>query len=254
MKNVLSKIKKLFVSLFTTIKSALFVKDIKCIACSSELDKPNKYCMCEDCFAKLPYNNGHICYKCGTNIVGSGSYCLNCKDSQKDYEFARAPFIYGGVIQTLIYKLKYSRGKYLANYLSLFLVDEFIKTDWQIDAVVPVPLYIKREKKRGFNQATLLSSQFESVLNIPVISNNLVRLKNTPTQTKLTKIERKNNLDKAFKVLDKKEFKGKNVLLIDDVFTTGATTDECSKVLKSVGVKNIYVLTLAHVKLDIPMY
>ena len=133
-------------------------------------------------------------------------------------------------------------------------MDEFIKTDWQIDAVVPVPLYIKREKKRGFNQATLLSSQFESVLNIPVISNNLVRLKNTPTQTKLTKIERKNNLDKAFKVLDKKEFKGKNVLLIDDVFTTGATTDECSKVLKSVGVKNIYVLTLAHVKLDIPMY
>ena len=244
----------MFKFLLSTFKKALFVKGIKCIACGGELDKPNKYCMCDSCIAKLPYNNSHICYKCGTSLIGSGSYCLNCKDSQKDYEFARAPFLYGGAIQTLIYKLKYSKGKYLAPYLSLFLVDEFVKTDWQIDLVVPVPLYIKREKKRGFNQATLLSSAFNSVLGIQIIDNNLIRLKNTPTQTKLTKQQRKTNLDKAFKVLDKKIFKNKNILLIDDVFTTGATTDECSKILKAAGVKNIYVLSLAHVKQNISMY
>ena len=235
-------------------KAALFVKNIKCIVCMKELNEPNKYCICGSCINNLPYNNGHICYKCGTSIAGSGSYCLSCKDTQKDYEFARAPFIYGGSIQTLIYRLKYSSGKYLAPYLSNFLVDEFIKTDWQIDLVVPVPLYKKREKKRGFNQAELLSVAFKNVLNIPISKNNLIRLKNTPTQTKLTKAERKTNLNKAFKVLDKSEFKGKNVLLVDDVFTTGATNDECSKALIKAGVKNIYVITLAHVKHPVSVY
>jgi competence protein ComFC len=254
MKKFVLKIKLGFIYLLKKFKAVLFVKNIKCIVCTSELDKLNKYCMCESCISNLPYNNSHICYKCGTSIVGSGSYCLSCKDTEKDYEFARAPFIYGGSIQTLIYRLKYSSGKYLAPYLSNFLVDEFIKTDWQVDLVVPVPLYIKREKKRGFNQAELLSSAFNSVLNLPVSKNNLVRLKNTPTQTKLTKKERKTNLNKAFKVLDKKEFKNKNILLIDDVFTTGATNDECSKVLISAGAKNIYVLTLAHVKHPVSVY
>ena len=254
MKKCVLKIKSGINYLFNAFKSALFVKNVKCIVCSAELIEPNNYCMCDRCTSKLHYNYGSICYKCGTSITGSGSYCLSCKDSQKDYEFARAPFIYSGAIKTLIYRLKYSSGKYLAPHLSLFLVDEFIKTDWQIDLVVPVPLYIKREKKRGFNQAELLSSAFNSVLNLPISKDNLVRVKNTPTQTKLTKKERKTNLNKAFKVLDKNEFKGKNILLIDDVFTTGATNDECSKALLSAGAKNIYVLTLAHVKHPISMY
>lgn len=254
MKKFVLKIKAGILYLFNTFKNALFVKNIKCIVCKAELEEPNKYCMCEKCISKLPFNNGHICYKCGTSIVGSGSYCLSCKDTQKDYEFARAPFIYSGAIKTLIYRLKYSSGKYLAPYLSEFILSEFIKTDWQIDLVVPVPLYIKREKRRGFNQAELLSVTFNSVLNLPISKDNLVRVKNTPTQTKLTKKERKTNLHKAFKVLDKKEFKNKNILLIDDVFTTGATNDECSKALIAAGAKNIYVLTLAHVKHPISMY
>lgn len=248
------QVKKFFKSLFNTFKHALFVKNIKCIVCGGELNKTNQYCICEACLNNLPYNNGHICYRCGDSIPGKGSYCLSCKDTQKDYEFARAPFLYEGAVQTLIYRLKYSQGKYLGEYLSLFLADEYIKHSWEVDVVVPVPLFKKREKKRGFNQATLLSSAFFTKLNIPISSHNLVRVKNTPTQTKLTKKERKNNLTKAFQVTNKKEFKNKNILLIDDVFTTGATTDECSQVLKKAGAKNIYVLTLAHVKQTIPTY
>jgi ComF family protein len=181
-------------------------------------------------------------------MIPSGSYCLSCKDTQRDYEFARAPFIYEGKIKTLIYKLKYSSGKYLAPYISYLLLDEYVKQGWNVDLIVPVPLFKKRERRRGFNQAEIISQKFKEVFNIEISKDNLIRIINTPTQTKLTRKERKSNLKGAFKVLNKTEFKGKNILLVDDVFTTGATTDECSKVLIKAGVKNIYVLTLAHVK------
>jgi ComF family protein len=247
-------IKKAVFNAKQLFRSALYVKDIKCITCNAELKQTNKYCMCETCLQKLPYTSGRICYKCGDAVFGSGSYCLNCKGSEKPYEFARAPFTYDGKIKTLIYELKYSRGKFLAPYLSFFLLDEFAKQNWNIDMIIPVPLYYKRQKKRGFNQAELLSVQFKNKFNYEVNTTCLVRNKNTPTQTRLTKKERKSNLDKAFLVTDKQTIKNKNILLIDDVFTTGATMEECSKVLKKAGVKNIYILTLAHVKQSIPTY
>jgi|LGVF01.2.fsa_nt_gb ComF family protein len=233
---------------FVIFKNALFVKDIKCITCNKELSTKTKYGLCDECLKNLPFNNSHICYKCGDSLTGRGSYCLSCKDTKKDYEFARSPFIYEGKIKTLIYKLKYSKGKYLSPYISYLLIDEFIKHDWEVDIIVPVPLFKSRERKRGFNQASLIASKFEEVLNLPIENNNLVRVINTPTQTKLTRRERQANLNKAFKVIDTQKLKGKNILLIDDIFTTGATTDECSKMLKKAGVKNIYVLTLAHVR------
>lgn len=237
-----------------TLKNTLFPRGIKCIVCGQELKEKTQYGMCGTCLQALPFHSGKICYRCGDSIVGTGSYCLSCKDSQKDYEFARAPFLYEGAIQTLIYKLKYAKSKYLAPFLSAFLVDEFVKQDWQIDLVVPVPLHSKREKERGFNQAELLCCLFNEKLHIPIITNNLVRVKHTRTQTKLTKKQRKDNLEKAFQVLQKSEFKNKNILLIDDVFTTGATIEECSEVLKKAGAKNVYAITLAHVNHQIPLY
>ena len=127
-------------------------------------------------------------------------------------------------------------------------MDEFIKQNWQVDLVVPVPLYKTRQKKRGFNQAEIISVKFNEVLGLHIEVNNLIRKENTPTQTKLTRRERQDNLKNAFEVKNKGAFKNKNVLLIDDVFTTGATTEECTKMLKRAGVKNVYILTLAHVK------
>lgn len=241
-----------FLSPFSFIKKALvnaiFVKDIKCITCGAELKIKNKYGLCNKCLNTLPFNNKHICYKCGDSISGRGSYCLNCKDTQKEFEFARAPFIYEDKIRSLIYKLKYSSGQYLAPYISYLLLDEYIRQDWQVDYVIPVPLHKSRQRKRGFNQAELIGCKFESILAIKILKDNLIRSVATPTQTKLTRKERKANLDKAFKVVDKKTIKNKNILLIDDVYTTGATAEECSKTLKKAGVKNVYVLTLAHVK------
>ena len=93
MKKILLKIAKPFVFIYNTFKNALFVDKIKCITCGKELNIDTKYGLCEKCLKTLPFNNGHICYKCGDSISGSGSYCLSCKDSQKEYEFARAPFI-----------------------------------------------------------------------------------------------------------------------------------------------------------------
>jgi len=252
MKKVFLFIKNSVKKLGAIFKNALFIKDVKCIVCKLDLKEKNKYCICDNCMKQLPFQTGRVCYRCGNSMIGGGSYCLHCKQNQVDYEFARSPFYYEGIIKSLIYKLKYNNEKYLAPYLSLFLLDELVKQNWNIDIVVPVPLYIKREKKRGFNQSYLLSSAFEKVLNLPIDTLNLIRTKNTPTQTKLTRVERQTNLTKAFQVKNKQVFKNKNVLLIDDVFTTGATIEECSSVLKKAGAKNVYAITLAHVKQEIP--
>ncbi len=226
----------------------LFVRDIKCVVCDKELNYKTKYGICENCIKTLPFNNKKVCTKCGEPIFSKAEYCLACKNSQKNYEKARAPFIYEGEVVKLIYKFKYNNAKYMFDYLGLFLVDEYIKTNWDVDCILPVPLHEKRKKERGYNQSYLLSKKLEEALGIEIVTNNLIRNRETVTQTDLTKKQRKENLEKAFTVLNKKQLKNKRVLLIDDVFTTGATIEECTKTLLKAGVNSVYVLTLAHVK------
>jgi ComF family protein len=108
-----------------------------------------------------------------------------------------------------------------------------------------VPLYTKRQKKRGYNQSELLSNELSKLIGISVSHNNLIRIKDTITQTNLSFKERQKNLESAFEIKDKKEVKDKNILLIDDVLTTGATADNCAKILKKAKAKGVYVLTFA---------
>ncbi len=226
----------------------LFVKDIKCIFCGKELNSFSKYCCCDECLKSLPFNDKKICQKCGEKITSLANFCLNCKNNaDRGFDKARAPFLYQEPITATIHKLKYFNGKYLADYLNSFLIDEYVLSGWKADLVVPIPLHEKRLKSRGFNQAELLCEGFNKKLNLPVSVNNFVRIKDTPTQTELTKKEREINLQNAFKVVDKSVFKNKSILLIDDVFTTGSTMEEASFVLKKADAKSVYTLTLAHV-------
>ena len=229
---------------------ALYVKDINSKNLDAELNKNIKYGLCENCLSTLNYNNKRICYKCGVEITGAGSYCIHCKDSENSYDFARAPFNYTGTIKNLIYKLKYSNAKYLKNYLGYFLVDEYIKAGFNADIVIPVSMSEERRKERGYNQAYLLCEKLQEVLGLEVSDEILIRHKDTPHQTNLTKKERESNLKDAFKVIKKDKIKNKNILLVDDVFTTGSTAEWCSKELKKAGAKNVFVLTLAHVSLN----
>lgn len=161
--------------------------------------------------------------------------------------------VYDGVLKELIHQFKYREKKYLAVPLSKLLVDfaqRHLKEE-KFDYVVPIPLYRARQKKRGYNQAELLAQVLGGAINKPVLINLIERRKKTRPQFGLNKDERFENLSGAFEISESgKEIvptiAGKTVLLIDDLATTGATLDECAKVLKTVGVSEVYGLVLAH--------
>ena len=119
-----------------------------------------------------------------------------------------------------------------------------------VDLIIPVPLCEKRLKLRGYNQSELLGKEIAKNLSLPLITNSLYRVKETLQQTKLNIMERQSNLKDAFVVKKKKMVKGKSVLLIDDVYTTGATSTEYARMLKLAGASAVYVLTVAHTVKD----
>ncbi|GAI10987.1 unnamed protein product, partial [marine sediment metagenome] len=120
--------------------------------------------------------------------------------------------------------------------------DEFKK---KIDLIIPVPLHKNDLRKRGFNQSILLGRVIGNYFSIPVGKKVLIKEKLTPFQVNLSKKEREKNILRAFSVEKPEEIKGKNILILDDVFTTGATVEECTKELMKARAKNIFVLTLA---------
>ena len=190
-------------------------------------------------------NDGKICNRCGANVYGDAGYCFECKNNERFFDKARAPLIYSGITTKLIKHFKYDDEKYLKRYFARLLAEEYAKCDFVADVVVPVPLGKERLKERGYNQALLLAEEFCKLMNLPLDKNNLVRIRDTESQTAKTRKERQYNLDGAFKQIDKNAFAHKNVLLIDDVFTTGATANECAKTLRA---SHVYVLTIAHTK------
>ena len=166
---------------------------------------------------------------------------------------AVSSFKYEGTAKHLVYKLKYGGAKYAALPLSKYLVEAYKDSKIQnIDIVTCVPLSKERLKSRGYNQAQVLAEEFCKLLlleNTTLTQNyNLIkRVKNTPTQTSLTKLERRENLKDAFVYCEEKdEIKGKNILIIDDIFTTGATVEELTNVFKKNKAGKVYCLTCCH--------
>ena len=224
----------------------IYMKDIKCLFCGKELDRDSRYCACDECLSSLPFLNGKVCKKCGEPIKSQARYCMRCKNHvDRGFDKARATFLYDGKIKDAIINLKYFGNKYYAEYLSSFLFDLYLKENYQADVVIPAPMSKKGFKARGFNQAELLCDAF--VKNgIEVNSTCVQKVLETENQVKLDFKERQTNLIGAFKVVDKNAVRNKNVLIVDDIFTTGATVSEIAGVLKKAGAKNVDVFTLCH--------
>lgn len=199
--------------------------------------------ICKECFDKLPYISGKTCRYCGVAISGDYAVCHNCKtDEDRYYEKCNCLFYYKNEIAYLLSGLKQDGRKYLAEVLGRFLIEKIKNYDEEIDIITTVPLHKNRQKQRGFNQSEMLLKKLD---DDRLDNNILVRIKDIPNQTSLNKEHRKLNIIDAFKVVNSRKVKGKNILLIDDIFTTGSTSNECSRMLKLAGAKNVYVLCLA---------
>ena len=152
-----------------------------------------------------------------------------------------------GVVRDCILRFKYNREMYFGPHLVDWLLMAAQRwIDWpEVDAIVPVPLHPRKLRQREFNQAEYLAAALGRAVNIPVLKRNLRRVKDTSTQTKLDAEARARNMRGAFAVRDATAFAGKRLVLLDDVFTTGATMDSCAKTLRGAGAREVIALAVA---------
>ena len=224
----------------------LYIKDIKCLFCGCELDKDSRYCTCDDCLQRLPFLTGKVCKHCGEPIESMAEYCMRCKNHvDRGFDIARSVFLYRGVIAKAVKDLKYFGKKYYAEYLSKFLLDLYIREGFDCDVVISAPMSKKSFKSRGFNQAELLCKSFED-RGIKVDADCVHKVVETENQVNLNYKDRQSNLVGAFKVTNKEAVKNKRVLIVDDIFTTGATCSEIAETLKKAGASEVCVITLCH--------
>ncbi len=201
--------------------------------------------VCETCKGKIKIMEEPTCMKCGKMVESPlVEYCHDCENSEFTFLRNRSVFPYTGTIRKAMHDFKYAHrkenalffGQAINNYLG-----EWMKS-LQVDAVIPVPLHKKRKRRRGYNQALLLAEIVGRYLDVPVDANILTRYGNTKPQKELGRKERKINLEKAFKI-SQNELQYYRVLLIDDIYTTGATLEGAAGVLKAAGVEEIYCVT-----------
>jgi len=217
----------------------LYPDDIKCIVCGREIHK-NRYGLCESC--RLPLND-NFCVRCGRHKVGTGDYCGECGNMSLHFDEARSSVCYDGAAKSIVHRFKYGDARYLAHVLSEYLLDTLIATDWSFDCFTFVPLHPSRFKKRGYNQAELLATALAERTTTPCIPL-LEKTVKTINQARLEREERIKNVVGSFSSYTKPP---ESVVIIDDVMTTGATLDECAKVLKKNGAVKVYGLTFASV-------
>ncbi|MEG1509824.1 MAG: ComF family protein [Clostridia bacterium] len=238
---------KIFEKLFNT----LFVDKYNCLICGAEI-KPNDFCMCDKCKNAMPYNVVY-CNKCGCYNNNESEYCLYCQNNIRHFTMARSPFVYKDGAKKLVINLKFYNQKFLAKYMAKSMANCYFSNNFNCNLIVPVPLSIQRKKVRGYNQAEELAKHISKILNLHLETTNLVKIKNNTPQSSLSAFERKENVAGAYKVLDKKPFEGKTILLVDDVFTTGTTCDEICQTLLKAGAKEVFILTFVSAKYELPL-
>ncbi len=203
--------------------------------------------ICDGCMGKVKFIKSPMCRICGKpeDRFFAGDLCGDCGRGDVPFTMARSVVLYEGVIKEAIHKFKFEGKKALAPSLGRFLVsylrDGEIPLE-DIDIIVPLPLSMQRERQRGHNQSKLLAEEISGCCSINLDSTSFKKIKDTAPQFELARKERLLNVKGAFNCAP---LTGSNVLLIDDIYTTGATVSEASKALKASGAKSVYVLTLA---------
>lgn len=210
-----------------------------CVGCGREGNL-----ICTSCRSSLRRIMSPLCPQCG-RPQPSGILCPTCVTWQAQIDGIRSPFRFEGVIRQAIHQLKYQNLRVLRTPLAQLLQDYLRTNPIPGEVLVPVPLHRKRLRERGYNQSDLLARQLGKLANLPVIADCLVRPRHTSPQARTTTVEeRRSNVVEAFACRDRR-LQGKQVLLIDDVATSGATLDACAAALKAAGAISVWGLVLA---------
>jgi ComF family protein len=237
----------------SSLFSLLFPSD--CRICRSPLTTITTLPVCEPCLGQIVPLDGVLCRVCGEKLFSSvasgddGALCGMCRRAEPRFRRAVAYGAYEGALRDLIHLFKYKgtkpAGRLLGSLLNQAVAAMALPASL---VVVPVPLWSGKRSARGFNQAEAIARTFMSFQTSSSIQLNttiLVRTRETASQTGLTRHQRRANVRGAFAVLKPEKVKGRSILIVDDVMTTGTTAGECARVLRRAGAKQVFVATVA---------
>jgi len=237
-----------------------------CRLCAGPLLRVNPAPVCDDCLARLIPHSMDICERCGENLGEEAFFrtgpaeCRTCRLAPPEFERAVAYGTYHDEMRRSLHLLKYERitamakplGGLLAQAMLMLVADAPVKM-----LVIAVPLYASKERSRGYNQSILLTDVALAAVRaqrpqwkLEAAHRRLIRTRDTESQFGLAPQQRRSNLKNAFAVAEKDAVRGEDVLLVDDIYTTGATARECSRALLKAGASSVRVATLARAQVD----
>ena len=221
-----------------------------CQICHTARATPAEGYICANCWQEVRFIKPPFCDRCGLPYPGDITTvfeCGNCRDVKLHFRSARSAVAAEGVVLDVIHLYKYQRALWFEPFLADLLVraarPELQPEPW--DLVVPIPLHSLKEREREFNQAERLGRHLAAALDITLRADLVERVRPTVSQTRLDRIERAENVHRAFAARPGARLQGEKVILLDDVFTTGATTNACARVLHALGAGEVTVWTLA---------
>lgn len=233
-------------SVISTIIDVLYPKACPICGKAAPVVKGRRVAVCPECYGTLKFVKKCYCLKCGKNLSSAEQqYCYDCARVRHNYEQGAAALVYTDGIKQSIYRYKYKGKREYAGWYG-YILAKICGTRirlWNPDVIIPVPLHKNKLKQRGYNQAELVAVQLGRRLGIPVDADYLVRCNNTAPMKKLTGEERINNLKNAF-IIPQNVVKYNKILLVDDIYTTGATIDACATALKKHGASQVYCVSL----------
>ena len=217
----------------------------RCPVCDKAV-KPFGSLICEECKKKIKYIKAPYCQKCGKELKDKRAvFCHDCGSREHSYDRGMALFAYPSVADS-IYRFKYcGRQEYAAYYgerIAAVLGEKILAL--KPDVLVPVPIHAAKKRARGYNQAELIADELGRLLDIPVETELVKRVRKTIPMKELSAQERQNNLKRAFKICCN-DVKLNTAIVVDDIYTTGSTIDAIAKELHNAGIKHIYFIALA---------
>ncbi|MEI7535187.1 MAG: ComF family protein [Verrucomicrobiae bacterium] len=221
-----------------------------CQLCQSQRAEARDGFVCGKCWTHIRFIRAPFCERCGLPFEGNlttNFVCTNCNELELYFTSARSAVVAKSIVLEVIHRFKYSHAIWFQAFLAGLLIREAapVLANGKWDYLIPVPLHPLKLREREFNQAALLAQPLSRATKIPMNEKILQRVNPTATQTLLTRDERAANMKNAFVVRPGIQLDGKRIIVVDDVFTTGATTNACARALRAAGAAEVGVWTVA---------
>ncbi len=227
----------------------IYPSNIYCISCGNIIDDSRPYALCDVCVRSLKWANGRTCGRCGKILQEDygPELCTDCISGEHVFEKGYTCVEYGPAERELILRFKYKDQAYLGRKMAEIMYDRIRAEEPGADLILPVPMFGRKERLRGYNQAAVLAASLAGLMGIPYDKKLLIRAVETEAMSRLGALGRRRNIREVFSIpcYKREKLAGKTVLLVDDIYTTGSTADACAAALLAAGASRICVFTFA---------